>query len=264
MIKCSFWVLTGIMVVAVVYWWTVSVNAVRYLAWRLTSPATIEKGQVRRANADIHYVGYGSGPAVLLLHGGLSNRLSWFSQIPYLVTGGRRVIVPDTRGHGDSGLGHAELSYRLLAADAVAILDDLNIKTADVVGWSDGGNTALLLARYWPQRVGRIVVISANFNPEGLTVDERQEGDAPSSGITRWFRRWWTGAGDRLRELERRVQRMWRTRPTLVRADLARIIAPTLVVVGEKDVVATSHARQMAAWLVSGSLAVLPAGIIRR
>jgi pimeloyl-ACP methyl ester carboxylesterase len=246
--------------IGVLYWRIIPANFVRYLVWRLTSTASIVKGQVRAGNADLHYVSYGSGPAVLLLHGGLSNRLSWFSQLPRLVDTGRQVVMPDSRGHGDSTLGDAELSYRLLAADAVRILDRLGIEKTDVVGWSDGGNTALLLGRYWPQRVRRMVVISANASPEGLTQAAQKENSEPSRGVLRWLKRWWIGAGDRIRELETRVKQMWRTRPTLRRADLEKIIAPTLVVVGESDVVSLSHARYMAKWLANGSLAILPGG----
>ena len=58
---------------------------IRYLAWTTTPAATALRGSVKAGDATIHYVSYGSGPAVLLLHGGLSNRLIWFSQIPWLV-----------------------------------------------------------------------------------------------------------------------------------------------------------------------------------
>ncbi|WP_054700235.1 alpha/beta fold hydrolase [Desulfosarcina cetonica] len=84
------------------------------------------------------------------------------------------------------------MSYRRLAADAVAILDRLGIAQTDVVGWSDGGNTALLLALGWPRRVRRMVVISANFNPAGLTPEAHRDTFEASRGLTYWLRRWWT------------------------------------------------------------------------
>jgi pimeloyl-ACP methyl ester carboxylesterase len=244
-----------------IFWWTpMSSDFFRYLIWRMISTASTLKGHVRVGDVDIHYVSYGSGPTVLLLHGGLSNRLSWFSQLPWLVDSGRRVVLPDTRGHGNSGLGDGDLSYRLLATDAIKILDKLCIKKVDVVGWSDGGNTALLLGLYWPQRVRRIVAISANFNPAGLTPEAQRETFQPSSGVARWLRRWWTGAGDRFQRLEARIKRMWRIRPNLEPADLGEITAPTLVIVGESDVVSLSHARQMYEQLAHGSLAIIAGG----
>ena len=252
-------VLVGLLLVTL---WRAPISSamIRYLIWRLTTKATIVSGHVRAKDVDIHFISYGSGPAVLLLHGGLSNRLSWFAQLPWLVEAGCRVVLPDIRGHGQSGLGNEELSYHLLAADAVEILDKLGIEQTDVVGWSDGGNTALLLGLYWPQRVRRIVAISANFSPAGLTPEARRETFESNRGTTYWLRRWWTGAGEHLQALETRIKRMWRRRPNLQPADLARIAAPTLVIVGETDFVSIAHARQLEKDLANGSLAIIPGG----
>jgi pimeloyl-ACP methyl ester carboxylesterase len=233
---------------------------IRYLIWRWTTTATTSKGYVHTGGADIHYISVGNGPAVLLLHGGLSNRLSWFAQLPWLVESACRVVLLDTRGHGESGLGRAALSYRRLAADAIAVLDALGIARADVVGWSDGGNTALMLGLGWPQRVRRIVAISANFSPAGLTPHARGEDLAPSRGLAYWWRRWWTGAGERLRMLEARIKHLWHSRPNLQRSDLRRITAPCLVIVGEADVVSVTHARQMAENLAQGTLDIIAGG----
>jgi len=231
-----------------------------YLLWSTSRQAHPTAGRVTVGDADIHYVCYGKGPALLLLHGGLSNRLSWFSQIPWLVETGHQVVLLDTRGHGDSGLGRSELTYRLLAADAVAVLDRLQLHRVDVIGWSDGGNTALTLGRYWPQRIHRIVAISANFNPSGLTAEARREAREETGGLNYWFKRWWTGAGERWRELEVRVKKMWLHGPTLQASDLRVITAPCLVLVGEHDLVSIEHAREMSRLLVHGCLEVLPGG----
>ncbi|NDY74293.1 alpha/beta hydrolase [Desulfobacter hydrogenophilus] len=233
---------------------------VRYLAWTITPAATVLRGSTNTGDATIHYVSYGSGPAVLLLHGGLSNRLIWFSQIPWLVAAGRQVVLPDTRGHGDSGLGSQELNYRLLASDAIHVLDKLNIQQADIIGWSDGGNTALQMGHYWPQRVKKMVVISANFNPLGLIPDALGETHTQSSGLEYWFKSWWTGAGRRLAILEKRIKRMWLTRPMITPVELKGIVLPTLVIIGEHDIISIGHAKQMAELLPHGVLEVIPGG----
>lgn len=250
----------GAAVIAFFWFRPISSDFIHYLIWRWTTTAVTSRGSVHTGGADIRYTCYGRGPAVLLLHGGLSSRLSWFAQLPWLVESGRRVVLLDTRGHGGSGLGRGELSYRLLAADAIAVLDRLHIARTDIVGWSDGGNTALMLGLDWPQRVGRIVAVSANFSPAGLTPESRREDLSPSRGVVYWLRRWWTGAGDRLRILEERIKRLWRSRPNLRLSDLRRITAPILVIVGEKDVVSLAHARLMAETLAHGTLVVIPGG----
>jgi pimeloyl-ACP methyl ester carboxylesterase len=235
-------------------------NLADYLWWRTTPSGTALKGSARSENTDIHYLSYGKGPPVLLLHGGLSHRLSWFSQVPWLVAAGRQVILLDTRGHGGSGLGDTDLSYRLLAVDAIHVLDQLGIQRTDVIGWSDGANTALLLAHDWPGRVGRIVAISGNADPSGLTPEARADNHSRESGLAYWYKRWWTGAGERFADLEKRIKKLWRTGPRLQPDDLRAIRSPTLVILGENDQVTPGHARLMAGLLPHGTLKIIRGG----
>jgi pimeloyl-ACP methyl ester carboxylesterase len=231
-----------------------------YLRWSAGPSGTAVRGSVKTNDATIYYASYGTGPAVLLLHGGLSNRLVWFSQLPWLVEGGRTTVVVDVRGHDGSGLGKKELNYRLLASDAIHVLDQLHIEKADVIGWSDGGNTALLLCQGWPDRISRMVSISANFNPSGLTSDAMEEAKTNSTGLRYWIMRVWTGAGRKLGELESRIKRMWRIFPLLQPSDLQDIQTPTLVLVGKHDMVSVEHAKKMADLLPHGLLTVVPGG----
>ncbi|TKB26704.1 alpha/beta hydrolase [Desulfopila sp. IMCC35006] len=237
-------------------------NFLYYLVWRLASRASAERGEISYNGANIHYVAYGEGKPVLLLHGGLSNRLSWFSQIPWLVEAGRRVVLVDTRGHGKSTLGHVKLSYRLFAQDVIQVLNRLNIGQTDIIGWSDGGIIALLLGRDWPKRVGKIIAISANFDPSGVKAEAGIALQAKDSGHLRWLwlwlRGWWSGAGENFAALETRIWRLWRTAPRLGQEDLHSIHAPVLVIVGEKDVISLEHSAQLAQWLGNGRLVVIP------
>src|SRR5512138_1390344 len=65
-------------------------------------PLTQNQGYVEHDGARIWYADYGSGPAVILLHGGLGNSGNWGYQAPALVEGGCRAVVIDSRGHGRS------------------------------------------------------------------------------------------------------------------------------------------------------------------
>ncbi|ACN14011.1 hypothetical protein HRM2_08980 [Desulforapulum autotrophicum HRM2] len=233
---------------------------IRYLVWTTTPAGVALKGRVKTGDATIHFVSYGKGPAILLLHGGLSNRLIWFSQIPWLVATGHRVVLPDTRGHGESGIGNRPLNYRLLASDAIHVLDTLDIPLADVIGWSDGGNTALRMGQYWTGRIGRIVTVSANFSPSGLTPGALEETHTQSWGVSYWFKSWWTGAGKRLTGLERRIKQMWQKFPVLESVELENITNPTLVMVGTHDLISIAHAEKMASLLAHGTLKIIPGG----
>jgi pimeloyl-ACP methyl ester carboxylesterase len=186
--------------------------------------------------------------------------LSWFSQVPWLVASGRKIILIDSRGHGDSELGDSVLSYRLLATDAVHVLDQLDIRKTDVIGWSDGANTALLLARYWPQRVGKIVAISGNFDPSGIKPEGQDDNNNRSSGLNYWLKRWWTGAGEQFLELEDKIKNLWQNGPKLRVDDLSGINIPVMVIIGEYDLITLSHAQKMAASLPYSKLEIVPDG----
>lgn len=239
-----------------------SVNSLNYLIWKYSTATQTETGDIVYRGAHIRYVSYGRGDPVLLLHGGLSNKLSWFSQLPWLVASGRRVVLIDTRGHGDSTPGNSKLSYQIFADDALLVLDRLGIQRTDIIGWSDGGIVALLLGLEAPKRVGRIVAISANFQPSGLIpeVDRAQDELHNSSlkSITDGLRSWWSGAGERHSILEAEIKELWRTEPQFEHSDLKAITAPTLVITGENDIIDLVHSSELAQSLANGKLEIVP------
>lgn len=242
------------------YFMPLSNYLARYLWWRLSADVSVLSGDVFSEGTRIHYTVYGQGSPVLLLHGGLSNKLSWFSQLPELADCGYRLILLDSRGHGLSGLGDSDLSYRLLADDALAVLDRLKIARVDVLGWSDGANTALQLASQSPQRIGKIVAISGNYSPQGLTDKARQDNLEQSTGMKYWLYTLWTGAEGAFQELEKRLKKLWGSGPLLSDNALAEIKSPVLIIVGDKDVVTVEHARDMAELLPKSTLHIVHNG----
>lgn len=239
----------------------VSVSFLKYLMWTYSTSTKTEKGSIEFRGAHIHYVSYGQGYPVLLLHGGLSNKLSWFAQIPWLVSSGRRVVLIDTRGHGDSTHGDAELEYHVFADDALQVLDRLDIKRTDIIGWSDGGIIALILGREAPERVGRIVAISANFHPSGLQFSAAEAHDQARSTVKNkviaWLQNWWTGADKNGGLLEAKIYALWQSAPHFEHSDLQAIVAPTLVVAGEYDVIDPDHTIELAQHLTNGTLEIV-------
>jgi pimeloyl-ACP methyl ester carboxylesterase len=93
---------------------------------------------------------------VLLLHGGGSSSATWVQLTAELTRRGRRVIIPDLRGHGASP---RSADYRLVSyhADIVRLLTDLGLGSVDVVGHSLGGHVALSLAQHEPAMVRRLI-----------------------------------------------------------------------------------------------------------
>lgn len=256
------WVFILAVVVSLFIWLRpMSVNSLNYLVWKFSTTTQTETGKIDCRDARIHYVAYGQGEPVLLLHGGLSNKLSWFSQIPWLVASGRRVVLIDTRGHGESTPGNTKLSYQIFAEDTLQVLDRLGIQRTDIVGWSDGGIIALMLGLEVPQRVKQIVAISTNFQPSGLIPEihwiQNKTLNLLPNRFTDWFRSWWSGAGDRHAVLEAEIKGLWRTAPNLDHNNLQSIKAPTLVIAGENDIIALSHSRELAQTLANGKLEIV-------
>ncbi|WP_445370221.1 alpha/beta fold hydrolase [Methylomonas sp. HW2-6] len=253
----GFFLVTSVIVVSV---WLIPISNYfgNYLLWRVSSNAKAIGGDIENQGAHIRYVAYGLGEPVLLLHGGLSNKLSWFSQIPWLVQSGRRVILIDTRGHGESTSGDSAMSYQLFAQDTLMVLDRLGIQRTDIVGWSDGGIIGLLLALNAPQRVGKLVAISANFHPSGLIQDaDNTQRDALMHKIIDWARSWWSGAGENHPALEAEIKALWRTAPQLNHADLKAITAPTLVITGENDIIDLPHSGELAQMLANAKIEIV-------
>ena len=128
---------------------------------------------------DIAFTVGGEGPAVLLIHGFPDDRTLWDVQADALVAAGRRVIAVDQRGFGESGKPAEWKAYGLqhAAADMVAVLDHLDVLSADVVGHDWGAATASFLSMFHASRVDRLVLMSAGhpgiFHDLGLRQLER-------------------------------------------------------------------------------------------
>lgn len=116
----------------------------------------------------LFYKEEGRGIPVVLLHGFPLDHTIWQAIVPELA-GKARLILPDLRGHGHSPVTDEMYTMRLLAEDIVALLDDLKIERAIVVGHSMGGYVSLAFAHAFPWRLaglGLVATHAASDNPE--------------------------------------------------------------------------------------------------
>ena len=210
-------------------------------------------------DARLFVASYGAGEPVLLLHGGLANSAYWGHVIPVLARR-FRVLALDTRGHGRSSLGREALSYRLMAADATAVLDQLGVARATIAGWSDGGITGLEMAMTTPARVTRLLTLGANANPAGL------RADAQAAPAVRAFQQRCAAEYQALSphpedygRLRSALRLLWRTEPDFAPARLGSIRLPAVIAAGEHDEYVTqTHTRALAAAIPSARLTILP------
>ena len=125
--------------------------------------ATVEANGVRH-----HYEEHGAGAPVLLLHGGWNRRRAGVRQTPVLAER-HRVVLIDRRGHGRTPDVDGPITYEVMRDDTIACIEALDLAGAHLVGWSDGGIVALMVAIARPDLVGRIVAIGANASADAYT-----------------------------------------------------------------------------------------------
>ncbi|MBF9143180.1 alpha/beta fold hydrolase [Hymenobacter properus] len=201
----------------------------------------------------LYYETYGSGEPLLLLHGNGQSISAFNGQIPELAKH-YQVIAVDTRAQGQSTNGKQTLTYDLFADDMSALLKALNIPAANVVGWSDGGNTGLSLALHHPQQVKKLVTMGANLWADTLavtpaTLKEVHKGKTMTTLLY--------PINKQARKV-RPLMTLLLDYPRMKGADLAGIAAPTLVLAGEKDLIQPAHTRLIASSIAKGEVKILP------
>jgi pimeloyl-ACP methyl ester carboxylesterase len=102
----------------------------------------------------------GSGSPLVLVNGYASTGADWPPAFLAALAEKRRVICPDNRGVGDSELGDEPLSFEVMAQDITRLLDQLDLDSASIAGWSMGGYVAQTLAVIEPLRVEALILLS--------------------------------------------------------------------------------------------------------
>jgi pimeloyl-ACP methyl ester carboxylesterase len=213
----------------------------------------------------MYYEIHGSGQPLVLLHGAYMTIDAMGEILPRLAAN-RQVIAVELQGHGRTADVDRPLTYEQLADDVAALVRHLGIERADVFGYSMGGGTALQVAIRHPGILRRLVIASASYSYEGM----HPELISMIPSITPEL-----FAGSPTEEEYKRTAPKPNDFPRLVeklkaldmtpfdwREDVRNISAPTLLVVGDSDIIQLEHAVEMFELLggsVMGDLAGLPA-----
>jgi pimeloyl-ACP methyl ester carboxylesterase len=197
------------------------------------------------------------GLPVVLIHGYTDSDLDWAPLVPYLSKDFRLVIV-DLRGHGASSKPECCYSRLDFAYDVKLLLDALGIARADIVGHSLGSMVAQTFAEYWPQRTGRVVLISSTGGPPPGPRHRKPQFDyatairrlkEPIDPDSAFMKEWWASPKPVDPDYLRRQRRNAAAIPLevwlavldqgLVDSDLQRTLprlrAPTLLIWGSAD-----------------------------
>jgi pimeloyl-ACP methyl ester carboxylesterase len=210
----------------------------------------------------MHYRRQGSGPTLVLLHGGsASSELCWG---PAFAAYAPKfdVIAPDQMGHGRTADGTKRpFDYHAMAEDTVALLAQLGVTSAYFVGWSDGGNIALDIAMHHPSLAKKVVTAGANFTvgglkPAVLEAAVRAKPEDHPQFIRDDYAKLSPDGAAHWPVFFGRLRKMWTTQPAWTPADLARIKAPTLITAGDDDIMTNEHTTQLAAAIPGARLAI--------
>lgn len=206
--------------------------------------------------------GPADGEPALLLHGGFVGAGSWRPQRAALAAQ-YRLFLPERRGHGRTPDVEGPLTFDAMTADTIAFLETLGLPPAHLVGWSDGGIIGLEVALARPDLVRSLVVIGAAAHVDGWTDEVRTDNETMTvDSIPPFIRE----AYDRLSPdgpahfpvVFERLVAEWRVQPRHELTELARIAAPTLVLLGDRDGVTLEHAAAMQRSIPNAQLAVVP------
>lgn len=183
----------------------------------------------------MYYETYGKGEPLLIIHGNGGSINNFIYQIPFF-SKNYKVILADSRAQGKSVDKKDSLSYEMMADDLNALLDSLHVDSSFVIGWSDGGINALLLAMRHPDKVKKLAVTGANLWPDTTAVDP-------------FVYHWAMNYNDSLAKIKqtdtvkamRKLAHLLSYEPHITPQQLNSIKCPTLVIGGDHDVLLPRH-----------------------
>jgi len=205
----------------------------------------------------MYYETYGKGEPLLIIHGNGGSINNFLYQIPYFAKN-YQVIIADSRSQGKS-VDHADsLSYEMMTDDLNALLDKLNLKQCNVIGWSDGGIEGLMLAMRHPEKVKKLAVTGANIWPDTSAVDPFVYDYALKMNLK---------GQDTIKKIKNvtpemknqlKLLHLLSYEPHIKLEDIKKINCPTLVIGGDHDVIRTKHTMLIAETIPNSYLWILP------
>ena len=210
----------------------------------------------------MYYELHGSGAPLVLIHGAGSTIQTSFGQVIHSFAKERQVIAIELQGHGHTPDANRPGTFEQEADDVAGLLKYLKIENADFFGFSNGGNTLMQIAIRYLNLVRKLVLGSTFFKRDGLyltfweSLNHSTLSDMPQQ-LKDAYTKVAPDANNLSKMYEKDKKRMiefkdWKAE------DIHSINAPTLIMIGDKDVVRPEHAVEMFRLFPHARLSILP------
>ncbi len=210
----------------------------------------------------MYYEIHGKGSPLVLIHGGGSTIQSTFGEILPLLAAHYKVIAMELQAHGRTSDRNSPESFAQDAKDVITLLQYLKIPKADIMGFSNGGQTAMQIGISYPQTVNKLVLISCFYKRDGAfagffySMPNAGLGNMPAPLKTAFLQVHNDPQGLQTM-FEKDKQRMidfkdWSDE------DVRSIKANSFIICGDRDVVTTTHAVEMSQLIPNARLMILP------
>ena len=196
------------------------------------------------------YIEQGTGFPLILLHGN-GEDCAYFTRQIDSFSENFHVIALDTRGHGQTPRGEAPFTIRQFAEDLLAFMDQHNIEKAHLLGFSDGGNIAMVFALKYPERVGKLILNGANLDASGV----KRKIQIPIE-IGYRMAKLFAGRSPKAKKNAEMLGLMVND-PNVNPEELSRIQNKTLVIAGDNDMIKDQHTRLIAQSIPGAELCIL-------
>lgn len=202
-------------------------------------------------NSFIYYEISGTGFPLFLLHGNGGSGKYFEKQVPEF-SRHFTVFTIDSRGHARSTNNSNILSFDQMAEDIYLIMQQEHISQANIVGFSDGANLAMVFAKKHPEMVHRLVLNAGNTEVEGVHLPIRLITSIQSI----FFKLFALFSKKAQRQLL--LTRLMTHDIGVSRSDLRKLTAKTLVIVGKYDIIKRSHSIYLAKNIPNASFVLIP------
>lgn len=197
----------------------------------------------------LYYEIYGKGEPLLMLNGNNTSMVRFSNQLEVL-SKKYMVIGLDSRGQGKSTSNNTKITYELMAEDVNTFLENLNLKNVNILGWSDGGNIALILAMQHPDKVNKMAIMGTVLFNDDTSVT------AATNKLIRKQVKEMENKGVDKNNMDYRLKVLLLTEPHINPDSLKEIKAPTLVMAGQHDVIKENHTKLIAEKIPTSKLVI--------